>query len=473
MARELHEFTIAEANRAFAERKLSPVELTKAYLARIAELDSTLNAYLLVTGDRALAEAAEAEAQIMRSGPRGPMHGIPYGLKDIYETAGVRTTAHSKLLLDHVPAEDCTAQKKLRAAGAVLLGKQATWEFAFGGPSFDLPWPPARNPWDLTRSPSGSSSGAGVSIAAGLCAGAMGSDTGGSIRMPAAACGIAGLKPTYGLVSRKGVLPNSFSFDHCGPMAWTVEDCALMLQAVAGYDPGDPGSVDAPAVDYAAALAGSVKGLKVGLVSDWYDTEARAAPAVIAAMEASVRVFESLGCSVRRVQLPTLRDFTDAKTPITLSEIYSIHEADLKTRPQDFGRSLRYRIMPGALLRAEDYVQAMRWRAELTAQTIEAMRDVDVLVTAGSFEPATPLVSENPPVVIGAGTPSLTSPFNLTGMPALTLCNGFDAAGLPLGMQIAGRLFDEATVLAAGHAFERAAGLRSRRPQLQSLMAAE
>lgn len=473
MARELHEFTIAEANRAFAERKLSPVELTKAYLARIAELDSTLNAYLLVTGDRALAEAAEAEAQIMRSGPRGPMHGIPYGLKDIYETAGVRTTAHSKLLLDHVPAEDCTAQKKLRAAGAVLLGKQATWEFAFGGPSFDLPWPPARNPWDLTRSPSGSSSGAGVSIAAGLCAGAMGSDTGGSIRMPAAACGIAGLKPTYGLVSRKGVLPNSFSFDHCGPMAWTVEDCALMLQAVAGYDPGDPGSVDAPAVDYAAALAGSVKGLKVGLVSDWYDTEARAAPAVIAAMEASVRVFESLGCSVRRVQLPTLRDFTDAKTPITLSEIYSIHEADLKTRPQDFGRSLRYRIMPGALLRAEDYVQAMRWRAELTAQTIEAMRDVDVLITAGSFEPATPLVSENPPVVIGAGTPSLTSPFNLTGMPALTLCNGFDAAGLPLGMQIAGRLFDEATVLAAGHAFERAAGLRSRRPQLQSLMAAE
>ena len=473
MARELHEITIAEANRAFAARKLSPVELTKAYLARIAVLDSTLNSYLLVTADRALAEAAEAEAQMMRGGPRSPMHGIPYGLKDIYETAGVRTTAHSKLLAEHIPTEDCTAQKKLRAAGGVLLGKQATWEFALGGPSFDLPWPPARNPWDLSRSPSGSSSGAGASIAAGLCAGAMGSDTGGSIRMPAAACGIAGLKPTYGLVSRTGVLPNSFSFDHCGPMAWTVEDCALMLQAVAGYDPGDPGSADAPVVDYARALTRSVKGLKIGLVSDWYDEEVRAAPAVIAAMEASVRIFESLGCSVRRVQLPTLRDFTDAKTPITLSEIYSIHEADLKTRPQDFGRSLRYRIMPGALLRAEDYVQAMRWRSELTARTLEVMRDVDVLITAGSFEPATPLVPENPPVVIGASTPSLTSPFNLTGMPALTLCNGFDAAGLPLGMQIAGRPFDEATVLAAGHAFEQAAGLRSRRPQLQSLMAAE
>jgi aspartyl-tRNA(Asn)/glutamyl-tRNA(Gln) amidotransferase subunit A len=473
VARELHEITIAEANRAFAARKLSPVELTKSYLARIAALDSTLNSYLLVTADRALAEAAEAEAQIMRSGPRGPMHGIPYGLKDIYETAGVRTTAHSKLLADNVPLEDCTAQKKLRAAGGVLLGKQATWEFALGGPSFDLPWPPARNPWDLSRSPSGSSSGAGAAIPAGLCAGAMGSDTGGSIRMPAAACGIAGLKPTYGLVSRKGVLPNSFSFDHCGPMAWTVEDCALMLQAVAGYDPADPGSADVPSVDYARALTSPVKGLKIGLVSDWYDEEVRAAPAVIAAMEASVRIFESLGCSVRRVQLPTLRNFTDAKTPITLSEIYSIHEADLKSRPQDFGRSLRYRIMPGALLRAEDYVQAMRWRSELTARTLEVMGDVDVLITAGSFEPATPLKPENPPVVIGASTPSLTSPFNLTGMPALTLCNGFDAVGLPLGMQIAGRPFDEASVLVAGHAFERAAGLRARRPQLQSLMAAE
>ncbi len=473
MSGALHEITIAGANRAFAARKLSPVELTKAYLARIAEIDSTLHSYLLVTGDRALAEAAQAEAEIMRDGPRGPMHGVPYGLKDIYETKGLRTTAHSKLLEEYIPAEDCTAQKKLRAAGGVLLGKQATWEFALGGPSFDLPWPPARNPWDLSRSPSGSSSGAGASIAAGLCAGAMGSDTGGSIRMPAAACGIAGLKPTYGLVSRKGVLPNSFSFDHCGPMAWTVEDVALMLQVVAGYDPADPGSADAPAVDYAAALTRSVKGLKVGVVSAWYEEEVRAAPAVIAAMDESIRTFEALGCAVKRITLPTLRDFTDAKTPITLTEIYTIHENDLRTRPQDFGRSLRYRIMPGGLLRAEDYVQGMRWRNELTAMTLEAMRGFDVIITAGAFEPATPIAEENPPVVIGAKTPSLTSPFNLTGMPALTVCNGFMASGLPVGMQIAGRPFDDATVLAVGHAFETTTGFRSKRPVVKPQQAAQ
>ena len=472
MAKELYFTTIAEANRAFAARKLSPVELTRAYLDRIATLDRTLFSYLLVTADRALSEAAEAEAEIMRSGPRGPMHGIPYGLKDIYETKGLRTTAHSKLLADHIPADDCTVQKRLRAAGSVLLGKQATWEFAMGGPSFDLPWPPARNPWDLKRSPSGSSSGAGASIAAGLCAAAMGSDTGGSIRMPAAACGIAGLKPTYGLVSRKGVLANSFTFDHCGPMAWTVEDCALLLQVIAGYDPGDPGSADAPGVNYADALGKSVKGMRIGLVSDWYDEEVRAAPSVLAAMEASVRAFESIGCSVRKVTLPTLRDFTDAKTPITLAEIYSIHEADLKARPQDFGRSLRYRVMPGALLRAEDHVQALRWRAELTARVLGVLRDVDVLLTVGSFEPAPLLAEEDPPVIIGAKTPSVTAPFNLTGMPALTVCNGFDAAGLPLGMQIAGRPFDEATVLAVGHAFEQATNFRSRRPKIESLMAA-
>lgn len=472
MVDDLHFITIADAQRAFAARKLSPVELTKAYLERIAKLDTTLHSYLTVTAERALDEAAAAEAEIMRSGPRGPMHGIPYGLKDIYETRGIRTTGHSKLLADYIPTDDCTVQKKLRDAGGVLLGKQATWEFAMGGPSFDLPWPPARNPWDLSRSPSGSSSGAGAAIAAGLCAAAMGSDTGGSIRMPAAACGIAGIKPTYGRVSRKGVLANSFTFDHCGPMAWSVEDCALMLQVVAGYDPGDPGSANEPVENYAETIGKSVKGLRVGLISDWYDDEVRAAPAVLSAMESSVRVFESMGCGVRRVKLPTLRDFTDAKTPITLAEIYSIHESDLKVRPQDFGRSLRYRVMPGALLRAEDHVQALRWRNELTTRVLEVLRNVDVLITAGSFETAPILAEENPPVIIGAKTPSLTAPFNLTGMPALTLCNGFDAMGLPIGMQIAGRPFDEASVLRVGHAFEQATNFRSRRPDVQPMRVA-
>jgi aspartyl-tRNA(Asn)/glutamyl-tRNA(Gln) amidotransferase subunit A len=462
----LHELTVTEAGRLFRSGKLSPVELTQACLDRIVELDPVLNAFIEVTTERALSEAEEAEGELRAGRDRGPFHGIPYGLKDIYETAGIRTTAHSKLFEHHVPDNDCTVQAKLRACGGVLLGKQSTWEFALGGPSFDLPWPPARNPWDVARSPMGSSSGAGASIAAGLCLAATGSDTGGSIRMPAAVCGIAGLKPTYGLVSRRGIAPNSFTFDHAGPMAWTVEDCALMLNVMAGYDAADPGSIDRPAVDYGAALSMDIKGLRVGLVRHWYTDEYEAAPSVIATMDASVGLLRELGCTVREVVLPSLRAFGDAKTPITVAEQYTIHETDLKTRPQDFGRSLRFRILPGALVRAEDYVQATRWRAELSAEVFETMRDIDILVTAASFQPAPLLVPDEPPSFFGAKVPSLTSQFNLTGQPALSVCNGFDADGLPLGMQIAGRPFEDATVLAIGHAFEKAAGLRARRPKL-------
>jgi aspartyl-tRNA(Asn)/glutamyl-tRNA(Gln) amidotransferase subunit A len=248
---EVCHFTIAQLSRALRSRSLSSVEITEAYLHRIGALDPDLNAFIAVTADRARLEARLADDELASGESRSPMHGIPYGLKDIYETAGVGTTAHSRILENYVPARDCTVQAKLRAAGGVLLGKQSLWEFTYGGPSFDLPWPPARNPWDLNRSPAGSSSGSAAAVAAGLCPGAMGSDTGGSIRAPAAACGIAGLKPTYGRISRMGVLPNTYTFDHCGPMAWTVEDCAYMLQVVAGYDPGDPGSIDVPVPDLA------------------------------------------------------------------------------------------------------------------------------------------------------------------------------------------------------------------------------
>ncbi|MGJ5180312.1 amidase [Bradyrhizobium oligotrophicum] len=465
MSADLRHLTIAEGGRLFRARKLSPVEWTTALLDAIAAVDPILNAFITVTAERALSEAAEAESELSSGLDRGPFHGIPYGLKDIYDTAGIRTTAHSKLLEDHIPVEDCAVQTRLRAAGGVLLGKQATWEFALGGPSFDLPWPPARNPWDLARSPMGSSSGAGAAIAAGLCPAATGSDTGGSIRMPATVCGIAGLKPTYGLVSRRGIQPNSYSFDHAGPMAWTTEDCAIMLDAMMGFDPRDPGSIDIAPIRHAAALDRSVNGLRVGVIRHWYTEDHEAAAAIVTAMDASIALLEDLGCAVSDVRLPSLRAFSDAKTPITVSEQYALHEADLKRRPQDFGRSLRYRILPGALIRAEDYVQAMRWRSELCATVFDTMRAFDVLITAGSFEPA-PLLVDEPPSLFGVKVPSLTSPFNLTGQPALSVCNGFDEAGLPLGMQIAGRPFEDATVLALGHAFEQAAGLRARRPPL-------
>jgi aspartyl-tRNA(Asn)/glutamyl-tRNA(Gln) amidotransferase subunit A len=274
----LHHLTITEAARLFRARKLSPVELTRAYLDRIASIDGEIHSYLLVTADRALEEARKAEEELMAGKDRGPMHGIPYGLKDVYETAGVRTTCHSKLLENYVPTEDATVQKKLRAGGGVLLGKHALWEFTFGGPSYDQPWPPALNPWDRKRALMGSSTGSGAAIAGGLCAGAMGSDTGGSIRSPAALCGLAGLKPTYGRVSRVGVLPNTYSFDHAGPMAWTVEDCAMMLQVVAGHDAADPASFDVPVGNYVEGINTSIRGKRIGLIRDWYEGEGQTHP---------------------------------------------------------------------------------------------------------------------------------------------------------------------------------------------------
>ena len=241
MTTPLHELSIAEAGRQLRAGTLSSTILTQHALSRIASLDPLLHAFVLVTRERALADAARADREIKSGIDKGPMHGIPYALKDIYATAGIRTTCHSKLLIDNVPAEDCVVEAKFRAGGAVLLGKLATHEFALGGPSFDLPFPPARNPWNLDHFTGGSSSGSGAAVAAGLVRVAMGSDTGGSIRGPAFYCGTVGLKPTYGLVSRRGVFPLSYTLDHCGPLSWTVEDAALTMQVIAGYDPLDPG----------------------------------------------------------------------------------------------------------------------------------------------------------------------------------------------------------------------------------------
>ncbi|MFO1084951.1 MAG: amidase [Reyranellaceae bacterium] len=455
--------TIAEASRQIAERKLSPVELTEAYLARIAALDGQLDSFVTVTAERARAEARQAEAAIMASGPRGRLHGIPYCLKDIFETAGIRTTAMSKLLADNVPARDSACQEKLAAAGGVLLGKNATWEFAHGGPSWDILFPPARNPWDRTCSPAGSSSGSAAAIAAGFAPATLGSDTGGSIRGPAAACGIAGLKPTYGLVSRRGVLPNCFSHDHAGPLAWTTEDVAILLQAIAGHDPQDPASADVPIPDYTAALAGGVEGLSIGVPAGWLEDEVPLTAPTRAAFEAALEVFRGLGASVRPVTLPPLQQFDDCKKTIAIAELFTIHGKDLRTRPELFGASLRYRIVAGGLVRAEEYILAMRLRADLARSLQSVLSTVDLLMLptgepAGKLEPV-------PPSTLFT-RPSLTTPFNVGGNPALSVCSGFTEAGLPFSLQIVGRLFDDATVLRAGDAYEKATPWRDRRPVL-------
>src|SRR6266478_3343783 len=333
--------TIAELNRLYDRRELSPVEVTRALLDRIASHDGKLHSFIRVTPEVALAEAATAERELVAGRRRGPLHGIPYALKDIVETAGIPTTGHSKLCQDYVPAADAHLVTLLKAGGAVLMGKLATWEFALGGPSWDLPWPPARNPWNPDYLPGGSSSGAGAAVAAGFVPGAIGTDTGGSIRGPAAMCGIAGIKPTYGRVSRRGVFPNTFSMDHCGPLCRSAEDIALFLQAIAGFDPDDPGSEDVPVPDYMAALNDGVRGLRLGLVEEWYRDAPHAD--VAPAIDAAVEVLRGLGAVVEPVRLSSLRDYTDCKTTISSVELFAIHEHDLRTRPQDFGRILRNR----------------------------------------------------------------------------------------------------------------------------------
>ncbi|MBV9584187.1 MAG: amidase [Alphaproteobacteria bacterium] len=455
--------TIAELNRLYRQRELSPVEVTKALLARIAAYDGKLHSFLRLTEEVALAEAAEAERELMAGARRGPLHGVPYALKDIIETAGIPTTGHSKLRQDHVPREDAELVRRLKTGGGILLGKLSTWEFALGGPSFDLPWPPARNPWNPDHLPGGSSSGAGAAVAAGFVPGAVGTDTGGSIRGPAAVCGIAGIKPTYGRVSRRGVFPNTFSMDHCGPLCRSAGDIALFLQAIAGYDPEDPGSEDVPVPDYTAALNDGVRGLRLGIVEDWYRDAPH--PDVAPAVDAAIEVLRRLGAEIRPVKLSSLRDYTDCKTTISSVELFAIHEHDLRTRPQDFGRILRNRVLPGALIRGEDYLEALRWRTALAQEQARELQQVDAFVTAAALNVAEKADPNGPDRLVSA--PSITMPFSVGGLPAIAIPCGFSKAeGLPLSLQIAAAPFQEAVVLRIAHAYQQATNWHKKHPQL-------
>ena len=458
--------TIAEASALISKRELSPVELVESRLKRIEWLDGKLNSFIRVLPEPALAAARSAEAEIAAGHWRGPLHGIPIGLKDIYETKGVATTGHSKVLIDHVPQHDATSVRRLTEAGAIVLGKLATHEFAFGGPSFDLPWPPARNPWDTSRFTGGSSSGTGAAVAAGLILGGTGSDTGGSIRGPAALCGLAGLKPSYGRISRAGILPLAFSLDHAGPMAWTAEDCAIMLGAMAGHDPADPASANQPVPDYGAALSGDVKGLRIGLIRHFYERDNPANEAMREGIAAAVKVLEDLGCSVREVRLSPLADWAACGILIMLAEGYAIHEANLRRRFVDYGEAFRGRITLAALISGGDYVQAVRRRRELAAEFAAAMADLDLVMTATAPTEAPAIEAVGKFAIFER--PSLTMPFNVTGTPAMSVCCGYTSSGLPLAFQLAGKPFDEVTVLKLSHAYEKATRWRSIRPRLGS-----
>jgi aspartyl-tRNA(Asn)/glutamyl-tRNA(Gln) amidotransferase subunit A len=454
--------TIAAAARAIARKELSPVELTQACLDRIRHDDAQLHCFITLTAERALAEARAAEAEIARSGPRGPLHGIPIAYKDIYETAGIRTTAHSRHLEHHVPDADATTVRKLGDAGTVLMGKLATYEFALGGPSFDLPWPPTRNPWNPERSAGGSSSGTGAGIAAGFFLGGTGTDTGGSIRGPAAYCGIAGLKPTYGLVSRFGILPLAFSLDHAGPMARTAEDCALLLQAMAGYDPRDPGSANRPVPSMTAELERGARGTRIGVARHFHEVDNPAAAETRGAVDAAIATFRSAGATVVELTLPPLAEWSACALLINLCESFDVHATRLRTKPEDFGERLRNRLVLGALVSGPDYVQATRRRRELCTQLAETMRDVDVLLTAAVVDEA-PVIGSEPAAPLSAKA-NLSHPANLSGYPAIAVCAGFGASGMPLSMQLIGKPFAEPTLLRVACAYERETDWHERRP---------
>jgi aspartyl-tRNA(Asn)/glutamyl-tRNA(Gln) amidotransferase subunit A len=456
--------TIAEAAKLIAAKKLSPVELAKTHLERIGRLDPQLNAFLMVTEERALADAKAAEARQMSGSPRGKLDGIPIAHKDIYNTAGIRTTAHSKLLKDNVPTRDARTVAKWAEAGTVMLGKLSTHEFAFGGPSFDLPWPPARNPWNREHFTAGSSSGTGAAVAAGLIMGGTGSDTGGSIRGPAALCGIAGIKPTYGLCSRVGILPLAYSLDHAGPMAWTAEDCALLLQGMAGHDPEDPASADRPVPDFTAELGKGAKGLRIGVVRHFFETDNRASDATRAGIDGALDFFRKEGAEVRDITLSPLIEYFAVGWLIMVTEAFALHGPWLRERFTDYSEMLRDRVALAAMLTGPDIVQATRRRRVLCREMAEAMADLDVIVMASA--PAEAPRIDNVPKWSGIEKPSFTMPCNVTGFPAISICTGFGQGGLPVSMQLAGKPFAEPTLLRAAHAYETAMPWRSKRPAM-------
>jgi len=460
MSEELAYAGIAELGARYRKRALSPVEVTQALLARIEKLDPVLHAFVTLTPDRAMADARAAEEALRRGDPR-PLLGIPVGHKDIYLTQGIRTTGGSALLADWIPDSDATCVGRWRTAGTVLLGKLITHEFAFGIQFPGHRFPPARNPWSLEHIPGGSSSGSGAALAAGLVVGATGSDTGGSIRGPAAFCGIVGLKPTYGRASRAGVLSLSWTLDHTGPMARTVEDCAYLLQAMAGHDPADPASSRAPVEDYLAPLRRDIRGVRLGVPRDYFFDAID--PEVERAFNEALDTLRRLGAEVRDVRIPSLAA-THSFLLILMAEAFAYHERDIRAHPELYGDVLRERILAGALVTASEYMQAQRIRTEICHETAEVLRGVDVLVTPTTGKPATPFTQAHNP---DFGFPkSNMPPFNLTGSPTLALPCGFSSSGLPLSFQLAGRAFEEGTVLRVGHAYERATAWHARRPPL-------
>ncbi len=446
---------ISELADLIARRELSPVDLTNAYLDRIEFANPSLNAFLTVTADRARQEAKLAEAEIAKHGPRSPLHGMPLAHKDIAVTKHITTTCGSKVLENYIPDYDATVIERLNEAGASLLGKLNMHEFATLIPSPHFG--PTQNPWRHGYNPGGSSSGSGAAVAAGLCAGALGTDTGGSIRIPAAYCGIVGLKATHGRISLHGVIPLAWSLDHIGPMTRTVKDAALMLQTLAGYDSRDPVSQNVPVDNYIAPLNGDIRGLRLG-IPDYFFPDATD-PEVCQAFENAVEVLVGLGASIRHVSIPTLEAAWEIVQTIINGEANVWHGPYLRHQGDDYAPQVRTFLQRGQATLATDYIKAQQAKTQLHQEMLTACTDVDALLTPGALTLPQPLgvrsvLIENREISLLRAIVSATSPFNLTGQPALTVPCGRSLSGLPIALQIIGKPFDETTVLRIGHAYE-------------------
>jgi aspartyl-tRNA(Asn)/glutamyl-tRNA(Gln) amidotransferase subunit A len=462
---ELCYLTIAQAAAGLRRKDFSSVELAEACLRRIRTIDGKLHGFITVTDDLALTEARHADQELGLGKDRGLLHGIPIALKDLYMTEGIRTTCHSAVLENWVPDDDATTAVKLAEAGTVLLGKLGMHEFAFGGPSLDAPFPAVRNPWNPAHIPGGSSSGCGAALAAGLCYGALGSDTGGSIRTPSSHCAVVGIKPTYGCVSRYGVIPLSWSLDHAGPMARSVEDCAILLQAIAGYDPKDPASADVEVTNFSSNLKDGIKGLRVGVPrAGWFDENLGIAPETEAAFNEALKTLARLGASIVEIDGKPFSAARKANQTILVAEAYAYHEKTYQETPMKFGTSVRRRMLEGAFLSAADYITAQRARAVLNEQIRANFTRVDVFAMPSAARPPEAFEGMDPNEQ--NLRPNFANPFNLTGLPAISVPCGFTSGNLPAGLQIAAPPFEETTAFRVAYAYEQATEWRERRPSL-------
>ena len=467
-ATELCFMSAGQLGRLIQRKEVSPFEVIEAHIARIEALEPKLNSFITFLPDRSRDEARKAEREILSGRYRGPLHGIPLGLKDLYYVRGLRNTAGARLFDSFIPDFDSTVTRKLQEAGTVLLGKLNMHPFAYGPTGENEEYGHMHNPWDTDRITGGSSGGSGSATASGQCTLTMGSDTGGSVRIPSALCGLVGLKPTYGRASRYGLTVLAWSQDHPGPMARSVEDCALMLNAIAGYDPKDPVSVDLPVPDYTKALNGKIKGLRIGVPREYFEAPIDAG--VKEVVWKAIRKLEELGATVSEVPWPILHYAPAIATTIQMAEATAYHQKLLKEKASQIWRPVRLRLEAGFFISAVEYVQAERARSLFTQQSLNLMEKIDLL--AGPTLPVVAFKIGTNELKIGNTAAKViplltqyTRPFNLNGFPAISVPCGF-SENLPVGLQLAGRPFEEETVLRVAHAYEQATDWHLRQPPI-------